>query len=93
MNRDAPAAEERGTWPGSSQDRCVPPQLLSTAEEADLAALSPAGAAACSSFNPRFNYSGSVCSHVPEEIPDFSRLKISSEDPRKLVQPPGKQSV
>ncbi|KAL7395082.1 hypothetical protein ABVT39_009848 [Epinephelus coioides] len=92
VNRDDPAAEERGgrsAWLDSKRSR-VQPRLLSTAEEAELAALSPAGAAACSSFNPHFNYSGSVCSHVPEEIPDFLRLKISSE---KLVQPPGNQTV
>ncbi len=84
--------EERSYWPESSQSR-VQLQQFSTAEKAKLAALSPAGAAVCSSFNPHFNYSGSVCSHVQEEIPDFSRLKISSEDPRKLVQPPGNQTV
>lgn len=35
-----------------------------------------------------------IRSHVTEEIPDFWRLlKTSSEDPGKLVQPPGKQSA
>lgn len=44
-------------------------------------------------FNPHFNYCGAAHSHIPEEIPNSLRLKMSSEDPRKLVQPPGKHTV